>query len=269
MSILVSNPDLPTISFFGDASSRNKKFMVAGGIAVAGNRIKEIDEEIAALRTAAGIKSEFHWADYRGGNRRSGYERLIAYAFSLIKQQKAALHIIVANFEAYDHKLNGRDGKDASINKMYFQLLLHRVARFYGKSRAIHVRLDAGNDSKDICSLRNQLCAQAYARYKTAPNCVRSIEPVCSRRVGIVQMADVLVGAIAAKVNDVQHTSPKGDLANFALEASGRTSWKTNTPYEEKLFTIWHHTARVGPPQHYLSNAEHGCTSQRIRVAEA
>ena len=82
-------------------------------------------------------------------------------------------------------------------------------------------------------------------------------------------MADVLVGAIAAKVNDVQHTSPKGDLANFALEASGRTSWKTNTPYEEKLFTIWHHTARVGPPQHYLSNAEHGCTSQRILVAEA
>ena len=243
--------------------------MVAGGFAVAGNRITEVEEAIAALRADAGIKSEFHWADYRGGKRREGYEKLIQYAFHLVEQQRAALHVIVANFESYDHKVNGREGKDTSISKMYFQLLLHRVARFYGKHRAIHVRLDAGNDSKDICAMRNQLCAKAYARYQTAPNCVRSIEPVCSKRVGIVQMADVLVGAIAARVNDVQHTSAKGHLADFALQASGLKSWSNNSAYNARFLTVWHHTARVGPPQRYLEKPEHGCASQRIHAAEA
>lgn len=237
-------PQLPSLSFFGDASSRDRSFMVAGGFAVAGNRINEIEDAIAALRDDAGIKSEFHWADYRGGKRREGYENLVKYAFQLINQRKAALHIIIAKFDGYNHKAKEGDSKDTSINRMYFQLLLHRVARYYGKSRAIHVRLDSGNDSADICAMRNQLCAKAYQQLKTRPNCVRSIEPVCSKRVGIVQMADVLVGAIAAKRNDVRHTSPKGDLADFVLKASGRHSWNTNTAFDARFLTVWHHTPK-------------------------
>lgn len=50
---------LPALSFFGDASSRDSDFMVAGGLAVAGNRISEIEDQIAALREDAGIRSEF------------------------------------------------------------------------------------------------------------------------------------------------------------------------------------------------------------------
>lgn len=221
--------------------------MVAGGLAVAGNRLNEIEDAIAVLRDDAGIKSEFHWADYRGGKRREGYENLVRYAFHLVNQRKAALHVIIAKFEGYNHKAIDGENKDTSVNRMYFQLLLHRVARFYGKSRAIHVRLDAGNDSRDICAMRNQLCAKAYQQYQTRPNCVRSIEPACSKRAGIVQMADVLVGAIAAKRNAVKHTSPKGDLANFVLTASGRHSWDMDSAFSARFLTIWHHTPKAGP----------------------
>lgn len=237
-------PALPHISFFGDASSRDNTYMVAGGLAVAGNRITEIEDAIAALRDDAGIKSEFHWSAYRGGRRRDGYENLVKYAFQLINERKAALHIIIAKFDGFDHKAKEGENKDTSVNKMYFQMLLHRVARYYGKKRAIHVRLDAGNDSRDICKLRGAVCAKAYQTYQTMPNCVRSIEPVCSKRVGLVQMADVLVGAIAAKRNDVKHTSPKGDLADFVLKASGRHSWDVDTAYSARFLTVWHHTPK-------------------------
>ncbi|GGA47132.1 DUF3800 domain-containing protein [Sphingomonas psychrolutea] len=246
MAIIVSDPapGLPNLSFFGDASSRDKTFMVAGGFAVAGNRINEIEDAIAALRDDAGIKSEFHWSDYRGGKRQDGYEKLVQYAFRLIAERKAALHIIISNFDEFNHKAKEGENRDSSINKMYFQLLLHRVARYYGKTRAIHVRLDAGNDSKDVCALRGAVCAKSYYQYKTKANCIRTIEPVCSRRVGIVQMADVVMGAISAKRNDVKHTSPKGELANFVLKASGRHSWNTDTAYAARFLTVWHHTPR-------------------------
>lgn len=236
---------LPALSFFGDASSRDSKFMVAGGIAVAGNRLSEIEDQIAFLREDAGITSEFHWSEYRGGRKRAAYEALIQYGFDLINKRKAALHIIVAQFQGYNHRKNVGDSKDTSINRMYFQLFLHRVTRFYGAKRAIHIRLDAGNDCKDICNMRNQLCAKAYTTYSTQPNCVRSIEPVNSAHVGLVQLVDVIIGAVAAKQNELSHTSPKGALADFVLQASGRKTWATDTPSSARFLTVWHHQSLV------------------------
>jgi hypothetical protein len=239
-----SDSNTPNLSFFGDSSSHGKAYMVAGGFAVAGMRISEIEDEIALLRDDAGIKSEFHWSDYRGGAKREAYERLVRYGFALINQRRAALHIIVAKFDGYNHKAKTGEGRETSVNRMYDQLLLHRLAQYYGQSRAIHVRLDAGNDSKDICQMRNQLCAAAYRKYKTRPNCIRSIEPVQSHRSGIVQMADVIVGAIAAKRNSVVHTSPKGGLADFVLKASGRSTWSASTPKNARFLTLWNFSGR-------------------------
>lgn len=223
--------------------------MVAGGFAVSGNRLSEIEDRIATLRDDAGIQSEFHWSAYRGGRKRPAYENLVSYAFDLVNKRQAALHIIIAKFGGYNHKQQKGENHDTSVNRIYYQLLLHRVAKFYGKKRLIHIRLDAGNDSADICKMRNQLCADAYKKHGARANCVRSIEPVQSQNVGIIQMADVIVGAIAAKQNDVRHTSPKGELADFVLRASGRHSWGTSTALNARFLTVWHHATRSGPPR--------------------
>lgn len=246
MAIVAHNAALPAISFFGDSSSRDAEYMVAGGFAIAGSRISEIEDQIALLREDAGITSEFHWSAYRGGRKREAYEALIKYGFDLINKRKAAFHVIIANFKGYNHKAKDGENKDTSINRMYYQLFLHRLARYYGKTRAIHIRLDAGNDCRDICAMRNELCAAAYNKYQTRPNCVRSIEPVDSQNVGIVQLSDVILGAIAAKRNSLNHTSPKGELASFTLQASGRHSWNTNTAADARFLTVWQHQSVGG-----------------------
>ena len=218
--------------------------MVAGGFAVASKRVAEIEARIIALRDDAGIQSEFHWASYRGGSKRKAYEELVEYGFSLVRARHAELHIIIAKFGGYDHKAKAGENRDTSVNRMYYQLCVHRLARYYGKKRAIHVRLDAGNDSADICNMRNQVCAEAYKRYSTRPNCVRTIEPICSKASPIVQMADVILGGVAAKRNRVQHTSEKGDLADHILEASGRRSWDTSTIFFARHLTVWNHETK-------------------------
>ncbi len=247
--ILSAPPEPPAISFFGDSSSRDSAYMVAGGIAVAGNRIAEIEDRIATLRADAGIRSEFHWSAYRGCEKKISYEDLIRYGFDLISKRKAALHVIIVPFKGYDHKANEGETKDTSINRMYFQLLLHRVARFYGRTRAIHVRFDAGNDCRDICKMRVPLCSEAYKRYATKPNCVRSIEPVDSKNVGLIQLVDVLIGAIATKANGVVHASPKGDLSDFVQTASGRHSWSSDTLSSARFLTVWHHKTKTAVRQ--------------------
>lgn len=245
MSLILPKLDLPSLTFFGDSSSFNCQYMVAGGFAVSGNRINQIEDHIATLRDDAGIKSEFHWSDYRGGKKRLAYEALVKYGFDLVNKRNAAFHVIIVPFAGYNHRANEGEDKCTSVNRMYYQLCLHRLAKYYGKKRAIHVRLDAGNDSADICKMRNQLCADAYRQVGAKPNCIRSIEPVKSENIGLVQMADVVIGGIAAKVNAVNHSSPKGDLADCVLRASGRQSWSEETPSTARFLTIWHHKSKV------------------------
>ena len=249
MALYASDPAaLPALSFFGDASSRDRNYMVAGGFAVAHKRVAEIDNHVAILRDSAGIKSEFHWSDYRGGRRRDAYETLVKYAFDLIAKKQAELHIIVARFGGHNHRERFGGDRDSGVNRMYYQLCLHRVARLYGTERAIHVRLDAGNDCAEVCGFRNQLCADAYWQYKTKPNCIRTIEPICSMKSGIVQMADVIVGAIAAKCNEVVHRSAKGELADFVLSASGLPTWNAETPKDARGVTVWWHQTKKRAP---------------------
>lgn len=243
MAIFASDPNqLPHVTFFGDASSRERDYMVAGGFAVAGTRITEIEKHVAAIRDEAGI-SEFHWADYNG-RYKDAYEALIDYAFGLVEKGHAHLHIIIAKFKGYKHKSKPGENRDTSINRMYFQLALHRPCRLYGHTRAIHLRLDHGNDSADMCEMRNQLCAKAFEEYQTKPNCVRSIETIASHQSGIIQMADVILGAAAAKRNEVIHTSPKGPLADFVLQRSGLPSWHVSTRYSAKRLTVWNHKGK-------------------------
>jgi hypothetical protein len=249
MSLLASDPAaIPALSFFGDSSSRDREYMVAGGFAVAQKRIEEINAHIADLRQQAGIRSEFHWSAYRGGNRQKSYEALVQYAFDLIKNKHAELHLIVAKFGGHNHQEKFGGNRDTGVNRMYYQLCLHRVARLYGAERAIHVRLDAGNDCAEICGFRNQLCADAYRQYSSKPNCIRTIEPVCSTKSGIVQMADVIVGAVAAKCNRVAHKSKKGDLADFVQNAAGLPSWEQDTPRDARGITVWWHRTKERVP---------------------
>jgi hypothetical protein len=62
MKIIPPSPYLPTLSFFGDSSSKSSTHMVAGGFAVAGRRLHEIEDKIAHLRDDAGIPSRLAFA---------------------------------------------------------------------------------------------------------------------------------------------------------------------------------------------------------------
>jgi hypothetical protein len=248
MVLIASAEELPAMSFFGDASSKEKDFMVAGGFAVAGSRIAEIEAQINDIADRADMRGEFHWSAYGGGKKRAAYEELVEYAFDLTRKRHAALHVIIAKFHGYAHKANKGENRDTSVNRMYYQLCLHRLARFYGAKRTIHIRLDEGNDSEDICKMRGAVCAGAYYEYGTKPNCIRSLEPMGSEHSRIIQMADVILGGIAAKRNGVVHSGAKGPLADHILAQSGRPNWHTETPMSARFLTVWNHKGKGSGP---------------------
>jgi hypothetical protein len=213
--------------------------MVAGGVAFRPARYHEISGEIQKIKCAAGIKSEMKWSKYRGGRRQAAYEGLVDLFYLLTKEKMAAFHCIIAEFGAFAHKSYEGGTPESSVSRMYFQLCLHRLCQFYGPSLAIEVFPDNGNDSRELPSFRGAICAQAYNRYSTRPNCLRSIQPQDSELHNALQMADVIVGAIAAKRNRRELVPHKADLAEYVLEKSGLASWEIDTPASARFFTVW------------------------------
>jgi hypothetical protein len=218
--------------------------MVVGGIAVTKPIYTSLDNRIKEIKAKAEIESEMKWADYKGGERSIAYKAVIDLAFETINQKKAQFHVMPVPFSTFSHRRNERrDGlRETSVSLMYYQFVLHRICQFYGPKWGIHIYPDAGRDSAMLPQFRNQLCAAGRKKYETQPNCIRSIQPQCSERHNVLQMVDILIGAIAAKRENRPSAAHKKELANYVLEKSGHRDWAINTPKDARFLTVWNFT---------------------------
>lgn len=213
--------------------------MVAGGIAIQASRVDEVNEAILEIKERVGIKSKFHWSEYRGGARQAGYEDLVRLYYSLIDECKIHSHLLICDFKAFDHKRGGVGSPERSANKMYYQLLLHRLCKFYGRDCDLYAFPDRGDDSKEVISFRGAICASAYTKFKARPNSLKAIQPQNSERQPIIQMVDVIIGAIAAKREDRTLKPHKASLADYVLHNSPVSDWSKNTSANAKKFNVW------------------------------
>lgn len=231
--------------FYCDASShRGHDYMVAGGILIRQERYHEIEAKIQEIKKAAGIVGEMKWTKYRGGAKQAAYESLVDFAFLLLKEKQAAFHLIIAHFGNFDHKREPDANRETSVNRMYYQLAVHRLCRKYGKTCAIHIYPDHGDDSADLPKFRTRMCASGYTKHGAKPNCIRDIQPQCSKKHNTLQMVDVLIGAIAAKRNNRTLVLHKASLADYVLAKSGHQDWAKDTSRLASFFTVWNFKAK-------------------------
>lgn len=225
--------------------------MVAGGVLLRHARVPEFEAAIQQIKNNAGIVGEMKWSKYKGGAREAAYKAVVDLCFDAISRRVAALHLIIANFAEFDHRSVLDGSPEGSVNRMYYQLCLHRIGQIYGSKCAIVIHPDAGNDSREIISFREAICAGAYKRYDARPNCIRAIQPLSSEEHHVLQMVDIVVGAVAASRNGRELAAPKADLAAYVLERSGRRSWAINTKPTGR-FTVWNfrHQERSRLPRH-------------------
>lgn len=238
-----ANPERIRIDFFCDSSShRNARFMVVGGIALRRNRYETIEKTVLDIKEKSGISSEMKWSEYRGGAREKAYKDVVDLFYLLLEKRQIAFHALIAEFGEFSHRRGGGNA-DKSVNKMYFQLALHRICRYYGKRCHIHIYPDNGADSADLPKFMNGINIHAARKFGCERGCIRSIQQQDSRNHNVMQMVDVIIGAIAAHRNG-RHLDPstkacKRDLCEYILSGSGLQDWSGNSPEEERFFSIW------------------------------
>lgn len=236
--------------FYCDASShRESDFMVCGGIIFRKARLAEIEATIKGHREKAGI-SEMGWSDYRGGARKEAYHAVASLLFELVRTKQATFFVLIAPFKGYVHKPSKKKQDNmTSVNRLYFQLLLHRVVPRIGKHHEIFVFPDKGNDSRDLVRFRHSLCKLAMKRKGARFNSVPYIQALDSHQCEPIQMVDIVIGAIAAVRNNRALAPHKAELAAHILKESGRYSWVGSTMWNHMGVNVWDFKPRVRKPR--------------------
>lgn len=232
------------LHYYCDCSSYagDNKYAVVGGIAVKAHKVDLMNNQIQSLKDGIEMKSEFKWSEYRGGRKRAVYEALVDLFYEAIDLDLMHFHAMIVDFDEFDHHREGRGAPHLSINKMYYQLMLHEVCRRYGDKWRIVMLPDHGPDSDQISEFRDGICANAYRRYRAKPNCLRAIHPTASKKVNLLQMADVIIGAIAAQREDRVVKTVKADLRKYVMTRSPVPDMSINTHRDERKFSIWNFT---------------------------
>jgi hypothetical protein len=244
---MVPEPTGPDILYFCDESSQvDDRHMAVGGLAVSRERIPEILTAMWEARERCNYFSEVKWSTAK--KRRASIHKDYAVLLrQLVRANHAAFHIRFAPFLEYDHKNAGPRGRIDTVSKMYYQLLLHRPAKYYGDKRHLYIHPDKGDCTSELADMRGALCAGAY-HAGAMPDCVKVIEPRDSAREPFLQLLDVTLGAFAARRNDRELGDTKAELRDFIIGLWGGVDLAKSTPMSNKAFNVWNATPQKRGP---------------------
>jgi hypothetical protein len=233
------------LHFYCDESShRGHRFAAVSGIVANQTRIATINQELSALKVVHG-KSPLSELKWEKTNRHDLplYKAYCNYLFLLLEANYAHYHVVICDFQAYDHRALNEGDKSRSVSKTYYQLLLHRCCKLYGEHARIHVRADNGDCTRSLPSYQDALNIDARKRFRLIGRPIASINLIDSNGLEIMQMNDVVLGAIASHRNGrhlIPGASPhKTELAEHVRKLFGVTSFAFNTPRGSRRNSIW------------------------------
>jgi hypothetical protein len=226
--------------------------MVIGGIAVRSGRdtfIRNAVQEVFDRHTWP-IEKEIKWSSFRR-HQINMYEDLVDLFFELLYRQLIHYHILIFDTHKIDRKNYDNVSKDGVLNRMYYQIFLHRCLRFYGRKCNIWLYPDQSHSLIELPTFRNILNTEASHKFSYRDNPVQTLDLVDSKQNYILQLNDIITGSIGyIKNNRHSRDSAAKHKVKVADQVRRRFNVKNydfNTPISERFFTVWNFESRDLP----------------------
>lgn len=253
LGLVISLARLRLHFYCDEAGKARDRYLVVGGMAFRSHRKSELRSEIEEIRQKLGVRpgAEIKWNKLKGHTLRA-YMAHADYFESLLRANYIHYHAIIFDRHTLDRVTYPGATDDGVLARMYYQLILHRAARFYGDGCDLHVRPDKANELTHLPRLQNGLNADCFLRYGIT-NAVRSIKMKDSATDYLAQLNDLATGAIAYHRNErdlaADASIHKQMLALRYLEISRLNNYLSNTSATARNFTIWNFQSkkRNGP----------------------
>jgi hypothetical protein len=224
--------------FCDESSFVNDEFMGVAGIVIHEDGIPLLKEELARIRKVNRARGKIKWNTINKYEKQAQID-FIDHFWRLSDQRRIDFHIRFAPFVEYDHKRYKGKYFDTT-SRMFYELLLHRAVRNYGKWDRLFIRPDDGDCTKILPHLKAGLNADGVRKWRTNPQCVDSIICLSSKDEPILQFVDVVLGAFTALRNKRSLTGPKLYVADYAMKTLQTRRRDLLSKYSDtRHFSIW------------------------------
>lgn len=210
----------------GDGNS----IMVLGGIWCPKEKSREINNRIREIKAKNQIGTEMKWVKL-SSSKFEAYQELVNYFFD-----DDDIHfrvLIVDNKEKLNHEAFNQT-HDAWYYKMYFDMIktiLYPQSHYY-----IYMDIKDTKSKRKVKKLQEVL---DNSRYTFSKNTIQNIQVIRSHEVEIMQIVDILIGAVAYKLRGFHQSTAKNGIIDL-MEKRSKYKFEQNSLYREDKFNIFH-----------------------------
>lgn len=233
--------------FCDESSQSNARFMVIGGVITPFENVEIISEHINQKKSDLGLNSEVKWTKITNQKQRE-YQELTNYFFSLCNNDKLHFKCIIIDNHRIDNRQYNAGNRELGFFKFYYQLLLHSFGRWYSDECELHVLLDQKSTNQSLDDFREILNNGIASRYSISSRPYKQVEFRDSKLTPILQLNDLVIGAIAHRKNGLHNLSEcresKKLISQQVIEMAGVAEDLRTTPKASKRFAIWNFSMR-------------------------
>ncbi|HEY0833645.1 MAG TPA: DUF3800 domain-containing protein [Azospirillum sp.] len=246
--------ELTPYHIYGDETCQTQHtYMVLGCLVCHPRDAKTIASSIRKIKESRNEHGELKWEKIKKRNIEK-YESVVDAFFSTFNSNSVHFHSVVVNTSELNYRAYSNGDKDVGFNKFIFQIL-HKCCREHGGDARFYVFLDKRTTRQSLDALRMMLNHHARNKLKIRHWPFKTIEFRDSEKSLLLQMNDILLGAVGYRVNK-KHEAEGSAQAKMLLserirELSGLQNLEQQTPISRKKFTIWHFKLqpRIGAPR--------------------
>lgn len=226
-----------------DESRQTKdRFMVIGGIIIAEEHVGLFNQTMENFRQEENMRAELKWPKVTN-QKLSKYLRFVDYFFALNNTDKLNFHAVIVDNHHVDYKKLGKGDREAGFYKFYYELLLQSFGGHANQDAKFFVFLDYRITNYSLKTLKKNLNRGMRRRWGLHTDIIRVIEPRRAKSTNLIQMADIILGALGFQKNGVDlrtgSRKAKIDLAKHVARSARLENLKYNTNRQNKRLTIW------------------------------
>jgi Protein of unknown function (DUF3800) len=241
------NSGRKVLNVYIDESSQDAhRYMLHGGISVPDSALPDVHRAIEAVRQQHNTFGTLKWGKVSKA-KLPIYIDLCDLFFELSAADILRFHSLTIDTSKVDNARFNFGNREVGFSKMVYQLLI-KFARMNAKDFILHCYLDHRTTKQSLDELQAMVNNGLAKRWNISNRPVRRVQFVQTEDTPLLQLNDVLLGALASRCND-HHL--KRDAAPHKVTLSAHVLARANiryplrsTPYGEERFTTWNFALR-------------------------
>jgi hypothetical protein len=216
--------------------------MVLGGLILRAEDVALFNDTIRKFREETKMYGELKWTKV-SRSKLSVYKRFIDYFFALNNTDRLFFRCIIIDNHQVDHSKFSKGDKELGFYKFFYQLLLHCFGRYAKEDSRYIILFDERTSKYPLNTLKIILNRGIKKSFGLTSDVIRSVEARESRGSNLIQLADILMGAIGFQKNGFHllagSSQARVELANYIASQAGLDNLTEDTRRGQYRFMIW------------------------------